>query len=63
MSNLIFDAPTPVSFASRYVHPPAGRCHLHGDAGKDEAMRAGDVVEVVIEGIGTLRNPVFVTPE
>lgn len=63
LSDLIFDAPTLVSFASRYVTLLPGDVIYTGTPGKTKAMKPGDVVEVQIEGIGTLRNPVTVTPE
>lgn len=63
LSDLIFDAPALVSFASRYVTLLPGDVIFTGTPGKTKAMKAGDVVEVEIEGIGTLRNPVIVTPE
>ena len=63
LSDLIFDAPTMVSFASRYVTLLPGDVIFTGTPGKTKAMKPGDVVEVEIEGIGTLRNHVIVTPE
>lgn len=63
LSDLIFDAPTMVSFASRYVTLLPGDVIFTGTPGKTKAMTPGDVVEVQIEGIGTLRNHVIVTPE
>ncbi len=58
LSDLIFDAPTMVSFASRYVTLLPGDVIYTGTPGKTKAMKPGDVVEVEIEGIGTLRNRV-----
>jgi 2-keto-4-pentenoate hydratase/2-oxohepta-3-ene-1,7-dioic acid hydratase in catechol pathway len=63
LSDLIFDAPTLVSFASRYVTLLPGDVIYTGTPGKTRAMKPGDVVEVEIDGIGTLRNWVVVTPE
>jgi 2-keto-4-pentenoate hydratase/2-oxohepta-3-ene-1,7-dioic acid hydratase in catechol pathway len=63
LSDLIFDAPTMVSFASRYVTLLPGDVIFTGTPGKTKAMKPGDVVEVEIEGIGTLRTHVLVTPE
>jgi 2-keto-4-pentenoate hydratase/2-oxohepta-3-ene-1,7-dioic acid hydratase in catechol pathway len=63
LSDLIFDAPTLVAFASRYVTLLPGDVIYTGTPGKTKAMKPGDVVEVQIEGIGTLRNRVVVTPE
>jgi 2-keto-4-pentenoate hydratase/2-oxohepta-3-ene-1,7-dioic acid hydratase in catechol pathway len=59
LSDLIFDAPTMVSFASRYVTLLPGDVIYTGTPGKTKAMKPGDVVEVEIEGIGTLRNRVI----
>lgn len=63
LSDLIFDAPTLVSFASRYVTLLPGDVIFTGTPGKTKAMKPGDVVDVEIEGIGTLRNRVVATPE
>ena len=57
-SDLIFDIPTIISFVSRYVTLTAGDVIYTGTPGNTRAMRPGDVVEVDIEGIGVLRNPV-----
>lgn len=55
-SDLIFDVPTVISFVSRYVTLTPGDLIYTGTPGNTRAMRPGDVVEVEIEGIGTLRN-------
>jgi 2-keto-4-pentenoate hydratase/2-oxohepta-3-ene-1,7-dioic acid hydratase in catechol pathway len=57
-SDLIFDIPTVISFISRYVTLTPGDAIYTGTPGNTSAMHPGDVVEVEIEGIGTLRNPV-----
>jgi 2-keto-4-pentenoate hydratase/2-oxohepta-3-ene-1,7-dioic acid hydratase in catechol pathway len=57
-SDLLFDAPAIVSFASRYVTLTPGDLIYTGTPGSTRAMKDGDVVEVDIEGIGVLRNPV-----
>jgi 2-keto-4-pentenoate hydratase/2-oxohepta-3-ene-1,7-dioic acid hydratase in catechol pathway len=57
-SDLIFDIPTLISFISRYVTLTPGDVIYTGTPGNTSAMKAGDVVEVEIEGIGNLRNPV-----
>jgi 2-keto-4-pentenoate hydratase/2-oxohepta-3-ene-1,7-dioic acid hydratase in catechol pathway len=57
-SDLIFDIPTVISFVSRYVTLGQGDLIYTGTPGNTRAMKPGDVVEVEIEGIGTLRNPV-----
>ncbi len=63
LSDLIFDPATLVSFASRYLTLLPGDVIYTGTPGKTKAMKPGDVAEVVIEGIGTLRNPVIATLE
>jgi 2-keto-4-pentenoate hydratase/2-oxohepta-3-ene-1,7-dioic acid hydratase in catechol pathway len=57
-SDLIFDCATVVSFISGFVTLEAGDLIYTGTPGTTRAMKAGDVVEVEIEGIGVLRNPV-----
>ena len=57
-SDLLFDCPAIVSFASQYVTLVPGDVIYTGTPGTTAAMKPGDVVEVEIEGIGTLRNPV-----
>jgi 2-keto-4-pentenoate hydratase/2-oxohepta-3-ene-1,7-dioic acid hydratase in catechol pathway len=57
-SDLIFDIPTVISFVSRYVTLNPGDVIYTGTPGNTRAMQPGDVVEVEIEGIGILRNPV-----
>jgi len=58
VSDLIFGPPEIVSFISRYVTLEAGDVIYTGTPGKTAAMKAGDVVEVEIDGIGVLKNPV-----
>jgi len=57
-TDLIFDVPTVISFISRYVTLTPGDAIYTGTPGNTRAMQPGDVVEVEIEGIGILRNPV-----
>jgi len=57
-SDLIFDVPTVISFVSRYLTLTPGDVIYTGTPGNTGRMQPGDVVEVEIEGIGTLRNPV-----
>jgi 2-keto-4-pentenoate hydratase/2-oxohepta-3-ene-1,7-dioic acid hydratase in catechol pathway len=57
-SDLIFDVETIVAFISRYVTLLPGDLIFTGTPGTTEAMRAGDVVEVEVEGVGVLRNTV-----
>ncbi len=55
---LIFDVPTIVSYVSRYVTLEPGDVIYTGTPGATRAMADGDVVEVSVEGVGTLRNTV-----
>ena len=57
-SDLIFDVPTIISFVSRYVTLVPGDVIYTGTPGNTQRMVPGDVIEVEIEGIGVLRNPV-----
>jgi 2-keto-4-pentenoate hydratase/2-oxohepta-3-ene-1,7-dioic acid hydratase in catechol pathway len=57
-SDLIFDCPTIVSYISRWVTLMPGDIIYTGTPGATRKMSPGDVVEVEIEGIGILRNPV-----
>lgn len=58
-SDFIFDVPTVISFVSRYVTLTPGDLIYTGTPGNTRRMQAGDVLEVEIEGIGILRNPVI----
>jgi 2-keto-4-pentenoate hydratase/2-oxohepta-3-ene-1,7-dioic acid hydratase in catechol pathway len=57
-ADLIFDCPTVVSFVSRYLTLERGDVIYTGTPGSTRKMNPGDTVEVEIEGIGVLRNPV-----
>jgi len=57
-ADLIFDCPAIVSWVSRWVTLFPGDVIYTGTPGNTRAMKPGDVVEVEIEGIGVLRNPV-----
>ena len=57
-ADLIFDCPTVVSWISRAVTLTPGDVIYTGTPGATKAMKPGDVVEVEIEGVGVLRNPV-----
>lgn len=56
--DLIFDVATIVSYVSRYVTLEPGDVIFTGTPQTTRAMRPGDVVEVFLEGVGTLRNAV-----
>jgi 2-keto-4-pentenoate hydratase/2-oxohepta-3-ene-1,7-dioic acid hydratase in catechol pathway len=47
-----------VSYISRYVTLLPGDVIFTGTPGRTRAMKPGDVVEVEVEGVGTLRNTV-----
>jgi 2-keto-4-pentenoate hydratase/2-oxohepta-3-ene-1,7-dioic acid hydratase in catechol pathway len=57
-SDLLFDVPDTISFVSRFVTLHAGDVIFTGTPGNTRKMLPGEVVEVELEGIGTLRNPV-----
>jgi len=57
-SSLIFSLAELVSFASHAITLQPGDLVFTGTPGETAALSAGDVVEVEIEGIGVLRNPV-----
>ena len=61
--DLIFDVPTIVSYVSRYVRLMPGDVIYTGTPGTTRALKPGDVVEVELEGVGTLRNRVTQTAE
>ncbi len=57
-ADLIFDCPTIVSWISQAVTLLPGDVIYTGTPGTTRPMKPGDEVEVEIEGIGVLRNPV-----
>ncbi|MFN0199017.1 MAG: fumarylacetoacetate hydrolase family protein [Planctomycetaceae bacterium] len=56
--HFIHDSAKMISFISKHVTLLPGDMIFTGTPGKTSAMKAGDVVEVEIEGVGTLRNTV-----
>lgn len=56
--DLLFDCPTMVSYISRYVTLMPGDLIFTGTPQTTKPVKAGDVLEVDIEGIGVLRNKV-----
>ena len=58
ISDLLFGVPEIVSWVSKHVTLEPGDVIYTGTPGSTSAMKPGDVVEVEIEGIGTLRNKV-----
>ncbi len=57
-SDLIFDLPAIVSWISQWVTLAPGDAIYTGTPGSTSKLKPGDVVEVDIESIGVLRNPV-----
>jgi 2-keto-4-pentenoate hydratase/2-oxohepta-3-ene-1,7-dioic acid hydratase in catechol pathway len=56
--DLIFDVDTIVSYVTQYFTLLPGDLIFTGTPGTTQAMKPGDVVEVEVEGVGTLRNTV-----
>ncbi|MBC7896791.1 MAG: fumarylacetoacetate hydrolase family protein [Cytophagaceae bacterium] len=56
--DLIFDVRSIVSYVSQYVTLIPGDVIYTGTPGTTKPINPGDVVEVEVEGVGTLRNPV-----
>lgn len=61
-ADLIFDVPTLISFVSQHMTLEVGDVISTGTPAGVGNLAPGDVVEVEIEGIGTLRNPVIARP-
>jgi 2-keto-4-pentenoate hydratase/2-oxohepta-3-ene-1,7-dioic acid hydratase in catechol pathway len=57
-SDLIFGVAAIVSFISQHVTLEPGDLIFTGTPGTTTQIRPGDVVEVEIEGVGVLKNPV-----
>ncbi len=57
--HLIHDIPTTVGVISRYVTLHLGYMIFTGIPGTTSALQPRDVVEVELEGVGTLRNRVI----
>ena len=58
-SDLIFDVPTLIAFCSAHMTLEPGDLITTGTPAGVGNLTVGDVVEVEIEGIGVLRNPVI----
>ena len=56
--DLLYDCPTMISFTSQWVTLEPGDIVFTGTPNITRKVSAGDTVEVDIEGIGTLSNPV-----
>ncbi len=57
-SDLIFDLPTIVSYVSRYITLNPGDLIFTGTPGTTQALSPGETVEIEVEGVGVLSNPV-----
>jgi 2-keto-4-pentenoate hydratase/2-oxohepta-3-ene-1,7-dioic acid hydratase in catechol pathway len=57
-SDLLFDCPAIVSYISKYVTLEVGDVIYTGTPGSTRKMNPGDTVEVEIEGLGVLKNPI-----
>jgi len=57
-SEMLFDLPTIISFISSIMTLNPGDMIMTGTPAGISAMSAGDIVEIGIEGIGVLSNPV-----
>lgn len=62
-SQLIHSVPKLVSFISQYVTLQPGDLIFTGTSGRTSAIKPGDTVEVEIEGVGKLVNPVRAASE
>jgi 2-keto-4-pentenoate hydratase/2-oxohepta-3-ene-1,7-dioic acid hydratase in catechol pathway len=60
--NLIHSISRIVSYVSRYFTLLPGDLIFTGTPGSTSPMKAGDVVEIKVEGVGVLRNPVVPDP-
>ena len=60
--HLIHDIPSTVSFISHYITLHPGDLIFTGTPGTTSEIKAGDVVEVELEGVGILRNSVVGEP-
>jgi 2-keto-4-pentenoate hydratase/2-oxohepta-3-ene-1,7-dioic acid hydratase in catechol pathway len=55
-SDLIFPVDTIVNYVSRFMTLVPGDIIYTGTPGTTKAMKAGDVIEIEVEGVGVLRN-------
>jgi 2-keto-4-pentenoate hydratase/2-oxohepta-3-ene-1,7-dioic acid hydratase in catechol pathway len=60
--DLIHNVAAIVSFASQHVTLEPGDLIYSGTPGQTEDIHPGDVVEIELEGVGILRNPVAAAP-
>jgi 2-keto-4-pentenoate hydratase/2-oxohepta-3-ene-1,7-dioic acid hydratase in catechol pathway len=62
-ADMIFDVPTLIAFCSRFMTLEPGDLISTGTPSGVGNLTPGDVVEIEIEGIGILKNPVIAQPE
>ncbi|HEX4353190.1 MAG TPA: fumarylacetoacetate hydrolase family protein [Kofleriaceae bacterium] len=62
-ADMIFDVPALVAFCSRHMTLEPGDLISTGTPAGVGNLEPGDVVEIEIEGIGILKNPVIARPE
>lgn len=60
--DLVFGVAAIVSFASQYVTLEPGDLIFTGTPGTTTAIKPGDMVQVELEGVGVLANPVIAAP-
>lgn len=56
--DLIFDVDAVISYITQFITLMPGDLVFTGTPGTTQPMKPGDVVEVEVEGVGILRNPV-----
>lgn len=60
-AQMVFDTPAIVSWISQYMTLVPGDVIYTGTPGTTGPMKPGDTVEIELEGVGVLRNPVAAT--
>ena len=55
-TEMLFDIPTLISYISEFMTLVPGDVIATGSPGGTSTLHAGDTVDVVVEGVGTLRN-------
>ena len=58
-SDLLYDVPTIIEWVSRVMTLEPGDVILTGTPGTTATLKPGDTVEIELQGIGVLRNPVI----
>ena len=54
----LFDLPTVISHVSQTITLEPGDMIFTGTPGSAASIKDGDIVEIEVEGVGVLRNPV-----